>query len=148
MTDQELRRLSRKDLLELLLVQEKKRTALERELAETKAQLEKRNIQIEQAGSIAEAALQLNGVFDAAQAAVQQYQENVMERCRQQEMDCKKKVEETLRRVQAWVRHTQEETKRKCLEMEKQAEAYAKGTQAEPLVQEQKQLDPGRAEQK
>lgn len=148
MTDQELRRLSRKDLLELLLVQEKERTALERELAETKAQLEKRNIQIEQAGSIAEAALQLNGVFDAAQAAVQQYQENVMERCRQQEMDCKKKVEETLRRVQAWVRHTQEETKRKCLEMEKQVEAYAKGTQAEPLVQEQKQLDPGRAEQK
>ena len=40
-------------------------------------QLKDRRILLGQAGSIAEAALRLNGVFEAAEAAAQQYLENV-----------------------------------------------------------------------
>ena len=50
---------------------------VEEELAEAKEQLENRRIQIENSGSIAEAALKLNGIFEAAQAAANQYLENL-----------------------------------------------------------------------
>lgn len=77
MTDRELKRLSRRDLLELLLEQSRERDALRLELEKTKAALAERKLCIEQAGSIAEAALRLNGVFEAAQAAAEQYLESI-----------------------------------------------------------------------
>lgn len=55
-----------------------------RELEETiQAQQESRRIELEEAGSIAMAALRLNAVFDAAQQAVEQYMENVQGLCRE-----------------------------------------------------------------
>lgn len=73
MTNKELRRLSRAELIDILFelqTQNENLTAENRELA---AQLESRQLQITEAGSIAEAALRLNGVFEAAQAAADQY---------------------------------------------------------------------------
>lgn len=72
-----LKKLSRQDLLEMLIEEEKRVDQLEKELAETKAKLENRKIQIETSGSIAEAALKINGIFEAAQAAANQYLENL-----------------------------------------------------------------------
>jgi hypothetical protein len=43
-------------------------------------QLASRRIEVENAGSIAEASLRLNGVFQAAQEAADQYLENVRQR--------------------------------------------------------------------
>lgn len=73
MTDKELRRLSRAELLDILYEQQKR---YEESLAENQAlrqQLEERTLRIAAAGSIAEAAVQVNGVFEAAQAAADQY---------------------------------------------------------------------------
>ena len=67
MTDKELRRLSRADLLELLLAQRRENEQLRCILDQTQAQLADRTIQIDKAGSIAEASLQLSGIFNAAQ---------------------------------------------------------------------------------
>ena len=50
---------------------------LEKENEELKAALEDRRILIEQSGSLAEASLKLNKVFEAAQAAADQYLENI-----------------------------------------------------------------------
>ena len=77
MTDKELKKLSRAELLELLLIQTKEVDRLQKELDETKAKLEDKTIKIDNAGSIAEAALKLNGVFEAAQKAAQQYIDNM-----------------------------------------------------------------------
>lgn len=77
MTDKELRKLSRRDLLQLLLEQSLEIQDLKKRLEEAEAALMDREIKIDLAGSIAEAALQLNGVFEAAEAACQQYLENV-----------------------------------------------------------------------
>lgn len=88
MTDKELKKLSRVELLELLLAQTKKVEELEakilkkeEEFQKQKEALEKkiesREILIEKAGSIAEASLILNGVFEAAQKAADQYLENI-----------------------------------------------------------------------
>lgn len=83
MTDKELRRLSRAELLEMLLMLKEENENLKIQLKQTEAQLHDRRIMIEKAGSIAEAALQLNDVFAAADRVVQQYLENV--RCMAEE---------------------------------------------------------------
>lgn len=81
MTPKELRRLRRSDLMEMLLELSKENLQLRQELEEANRQLKDRSIQIEQSGSLAEAALRLNGVFEAAQAACRQYEENLRMRC-------------------------------------------------------------------
>lgn len=77
MTDKEVRRLSRAQLLEILVAQGKEIEELKAELAATRKKLEDRTIEIEKSGSLAEAALRLNGVFEAAQRAADQYLENI-----------------------------------------------------------------------
>lgn len=77
MTDKDLKRLRRDELLEMLIAQSKRTEQLERELEEARAALQSRDIFLEEAGSIAEAALRINGVFEAAQAAAQQYLDNI-----------------------------------------------------------------------
>lgn len=107
MTEKQLKKLTRAELLELLIEQTKKNTALEKELAECKAELESREIKIENSGSIAEAALQLNGLFETAQTAADQYLENI-----------KRLEEETAQRCEK----LEEATKKICLEKIQQAE--------------------------
>ena len=77
MTDKELHKLNRVQLLELFLEQSRRNEELEKELAEVKAQLESKNIAIDKAGSIAEAALNLTKVFEEAQKAADLYLANV-----------------------------------------------------------------------
>ncbi len=77
MTEKELKKLNRKELLELLLVQTARVNELETELAETRKQLKKRELLETEAGTMAEAALKLNGVFSAVDAAAAQYLQNI-----------------------------------------------------------------------
>ena len=77
MTEKELRRLSRMDLLEMLLEQSREVERLQKELETVKNQLSDRRIMEQAAGSIAEASLKLNKVFEAAQQAADQYLENI-----------------------------------------------------------------------
>ena len=78
-TDLNLKRLKRADLLEMLLASEKENERLETQLKQVTAQLQNKEILIEKSGSIAEAALQLNGVFKAAQNAATQYVETIQQ---------------------------------------------------------------------
>ena len=114
MTERELRRLSRTDLLELLLAQRRENEQLRCILDQTQAQLADRTIQINKAGSIAEASLQLSGIFTAAQDSCQYYLENIKllsERqnaiCQQMEQETKEKcdrmvAEAELKSQQCW----------------------------------------------
>lgn len=79
MTDKELKRLSRAELLELLLEQVEENEQLRSEISDLREQLNDRIIKINEAGSIAEAALRLNGVFEAAEAAARQYVDSLKE---------------------------------------------------------------------
>ena len=85
MTDKELRRLSRSELLEMLIAQTEENSQLKIRLEQAEAQLRDRRIEIDKAGSLAEAALSLNGVFQAAEAAAQQYLENIQRISSQQD---------------------------------------------------------------
>lgn len=95
MTTKELKKLSRAELLEMLLMQTKRVEELEAQLEDVKKQLEDKNIIIEKAGSVAEAALQLNGVFEAAQNAADQYLDNIRDLWNKTEETCAKKEAES-----------------------------------------------------
>lgn len=78
MTEKEMRRLSRAELLELLLVQTKETERIQKRLERAEAELADRQLQIQKAGNLAQAALEINHVMEAAQAAAQQYLDNII----------------------------------------------------------------------
>lgn len=82
MTDKELRKLRRGELLELLVEQSNEIDALKLRIQQLEAQLAERKLIMEQAGSIAEASLALTNVFAEAQKAADIYLENVFEEAR------------------------------------------------------------------
>ncbi len=87
MTEKELKRLSRVELLEMLLAQTKENQKLKKQLQEAQEALSDREIAIEKAGTMAEAALLLNGVFEAADQAARQYLENIARRVPKESRD-------------------------------------------------------------
>ena len=95
MTERELRKLNRTDLLELMLQQSQELEHLRAELDKANKQLANREILIGQAGSIAEASLQLNGVFAAAESACAQYMENIKNLSSRQEALCAQMEQKT-----------------------------------------------------
>lgn len=90
MTENEMKKLSRADLLELLLQERKENESLRAEIESLKAQLDDHILKIKKAGSLAEASLQLNGVFEAAENAAHQYLENIYARGERYKKNCEK----------------------------------------------------------
>lgn len=130
MTDSELKKLSRKELLEMLISQSKELQSLQEKLTAAEAALQKKEIIINEAGSIAEAALQLSGIFDAAQEACQQYTDNIIqlsqrqeEICAQREADSQARARRVLEEVKREKAKLEEETKINCEEMTRKAKA-------------------------
>ena len=116
----DLKKLNRKELIEIMLLQAKEIDRLNNELDQSKKQLEAKQIVIEDCGSIAEASLQLNGVFEACQNACNQYLENVklLETQKRELLDTYK---ENLKiKVEALLKETEEkcEEKRRLCELE------------------------------
>lgn len=73
MAEKELRRMSREELVEIIYAMQQSQHQLEQQNEELRARLDERTLKWEQAGSLAEAALSLNHVFEDAQAAADQY---------------------------------------------------------------------------
>lgn len=73
----DLKKLSRADLLELLVEMGRENDRLKAELEEAQAALAERDLKLQRSGSLAEAALALNGIFEAADAACSQYIESM-----------------------------------------------------------------------
>lgn len=73
MTEKELKKLNRYQLLELLIIQTERADKLQAALEEAEQRLNDQEINISTLGSIAAASLQLHGVFQAAQDAADMY---------------------------------------------------------------------------
>lgn len=104
MTEKDLRKLNRYQLLELLVVQTERADKLQAKLDAAENQLAERQLQLSSLGSIAEASLQLNGVFQAAQQAADQYMEAAEKHAKQIEEDAHKKAAQILLQAQAQAR--------------------------------------------
>lgn len=109
MTDQELRRLTREDLLDIIYELQRRTQQLEQENETIRKQLADRTVKLENAGSIAEAALAVNGVFEAAQAAADQYLAQVRAANEQSQQLADRIVADAQRRANAIVQQAQQE---------------------------------------
>lgn len=76
MKEKELKKLSRAELLEMLIAQSKKLSRVEEELKTAQKELRRREIAITTSGTLAEASMKLSGIFEAADKAAEQYLES------------------------------------------------------------------------
>ena len=83
----ELKKLNRKELLEILLEQAKVIEKLENDLDKTKEELRTKKIIIAESGSIAEATLKLSKIFEHAQRVADDYVNTVIENNKKYELN-------------------------------------------------------------
>ena len=114
MTEKELRRLRRTELLELLVEQGRVVEQLQKEVTALRAEAAERRINIEKSGSIAEASLNLTNIFKEAEEACRLYQENIERRSGEQDRINAAREEESKKRAEQLVMLTA----KKCRDME------------------------------
>ena len=119
MLDKELKHMSRKELLQMLLNQAEINERTNNQLREANAKLEiasekfKNNkIEINKAGSIAEASLQLSGIFEAAQEAAAMYLDGIKNLEERQEEVYQQFVVEAQNKAEAIINDANAESKR------------------------------------
>lgn len=131
MTEHELKKLRRSDLLEILQDLSKENEVLRAQLDKARTQLTSRTIAVEKSGSLAEAALRINGVFEACQAACDQYTQNLQQRVASQEQICQEMEENTRAKCTRMISEAEFQAD-KCIR-----EAYEKASAANQEVSAQ-----------
>lgn len=77
MNKKDLKKMKRSELLEIMLAQSREIDSLRKQVDDLEAKLDDKKIVIENAGSIAQASLQLTKVFEEAQKAANLYMYNI-----------------------------------------------------------------------
>lgn len=99
MNNKELKKLSRKDLLEIILAQTNRIEDLETENKKLTTELNSKKIDIESSGSLAEAVVKLSGIFDLAQKTADEYVTLVKVNTKKQETKMKKELEKEKNKI-------------------------------------------------
>ena len=97
MTDKEFKRLKRADLIEIIYQMQEKEEQYKAAIRQMRSQLEDRQIRMGNAGSIAEAAVGLSGVFQSAQEAADLYLAQIRQMHAQAEAELEQAREEAAR---------------------------------------------------
>ncbi len=136
--EKELRQMNRTELIEIIYALQQNEKTLREEKENLQRQVEDRTLRIDKAGSIAEAALSLNHIFEDAQKACEQYLESIRER----EAALRLGQEDVTARAQAQVDkvvvNAQQQAENVVASAQQQAEkilADAQGQAAEILAQ-------------
>lgn len=114
MDNNELKKLSRLELLEILLEQTKRIEDLEHQVEELNEEIAARKIELSETGSLAEASLKLTEIFKEADEAAAIYKNNVMEQAKKEERQLKKELRELKAKKLS-------EIEKSCLKREEQA---------------------------
>lgn len=147
--DKELKRMNRAELLEILVELSKQNESLVQQNEKLSQRLEEKQITLNEAGSIAEAALQLNNVFADAQAAADQYlwniqnmQATVDETQSLAEQKAKSIVEEAEKEAQKIIDVAEEKGKTMLENAKREADSYWEtvSRKLEEYCEEQKEL--------
>lgn len=139
MKEKELRRMSRSELLQMLIDRTREIERLQEQLKYSRSALEKaqgrladRALALEKAGSIAEAAVKVNRVFEDAQKAAEDYLNGIRNMQQEQEKTCARMLDETRQQAdeildQARAKSAQMEAdaQRRCEELLRTAEQDA-----------------------
>lgn len=118
--NKELKKMSRKELLEILLEQAKRIEELENKIEKLNEKLESKKVIFKNAGSLADASLQLSGIFNVAQEAAEIYLNNIKELKEKGEKELEEKTNKMLK-----------DTERKCKKREKEANELRRNVELE-----------------
>ena len=119
MNSKELRKLSRKEILEILLEQTKRIEILEYELEQTKKELNEKKSSLKNVGSLAEASLVLSNIFKTADEAANIYIENIKELAIKEEKNTKKELRELKKKK---IEEIEKECEKRILNAEKEVQ--------------------------
>lgn len=120
MTEKELRKLKRSDLLEIMMEQAEEIEKQREELEKAREQLRERKLKLETSGSIAEASLAINNVIESAQTAADEYLASIRENqaASEREMEqAQKQAEEMIREARERAEEIEAEAKLRMEEM-------------------------------
>ena len=129
MTDKQLKKMKRKGLLEIMVLQAEKIEEQEKQIAELQQKLEERDLKISQSGSLAEASLQVFDVVYSAQKAADLYIENIRkneEESRQILKKATKTAEDTIENAKLQAQKIIEDSELHLAQMVNQAIEQAK----------------------
>ncbi len=99
MTDKELKKLKRSELLDILIYQTEQNRKLREELDSANSKLARRDIAIKKSGTMAEASVLISEVFESVDRAARFYLENIERRNRETENACKEIIAQAQRRA-------------------------------------------------
>lgn len=139
MTDKEVKKLKRTELLEMLIEQTEENEKLKSANEALREQLAQRTITLENAGSIAEAALQMTKVFSEAQDSADRYLESIRakevameqtlaqrekesaDKCAAAEQEARARCEKTVEEARSRCEALEKQTREKCEQMLEEA---------------------------
>ena len=111
MTEKELKRLSRAELLELLLLQTRETERALARVQQMEEALSRRQLKIQEAGDLAHAVLAVNGVMETAQRAAKQYLENIEQMQSDAKTRCAEMIEKARQEAERIIREAKESQK-------------------------------------
>ena len=94
MIGKELKRLSRRELVDIIYQLKKNEQKKQEEIAALEEELQEKRIRISVAGSIAEAAMDITQIFSTAQRTADLYLHEIASMKKETEEACAKKIEE------------------------------------------------------
>ena len=106
MTDKEFKRLNRSQLIEIIYQLQLQEEVLKEENTRLRSALAEKRLRIDQAGSIAQAAVEINGVMLSAQTAAEQYLNEIELMREEVEKERQHIVQRTLAEAAAIIAHT------------------------------------------
>ena len=155
MTQYEMKKLSRKELLQLAAEESAQIRILQEHLEIAENELHKREININEAGSIAEASMKLSNVFEAAQEACRLYTDNIQrlsERqesiCAEIEKDTKEKAAEYEAEVISRCERLEKDTKEACEKLDMDTKAACEKLEKDTKTSCEKMVETAKAEAK
>jgi len=124
MNDKELKKLSRSDLLEILIEQGKEIERLKEIIKNNEKELQSKKIILNEAGSIAEASMKVNQIFENAQKTADQYLMNVRDLKNREAAICIRMEKETQKKCNDMIAKAKLESKAYWDEVSKKVDEY------------------------
>ena len=155
MTQYEMKKLSRKELLQLAAEESAQIRILQEHLEIAENELHKREININEAGSIAEASMKLSNVFEAAQEACRLYTDNIQRLSERQESICAEIEKETKEKAAAYeaevisrCERLEKDTKEACEKLDMDTKAACEKLEKDAKISCEKMVETAKAEAK
>ena len=137
MIQKELKRLSRKELVDIIYQLKKNEQELEEEISLLKKEIEDKRIRLSEVGTIAEAALSVTDIFSEAQKTADIYLSEISALKEEAEKERQQRLSETEEVCKQKLVEAEEECQKRLLEAEEKVKAvFAEGEKKFALLKE------------